>query len=155
MLAGVYCLAVFFDDAVANLVDDLIYIMKAGFRTIPGIGHGAVFAGIQFIQEELSFYGIEFFCCNALHIVQHILRHCINFIILIEVSGNELPCLLFADVDAVQPGHFLRKPVRCFADMVPIGAGAVYRPLESGLLRLMFQNPFGQRAPADIAQAYH
>jgi len=129
--------------------------MVSRFGAIPGIGHVPVSAGVELIEQELYFLVVVFIAGYPLHFGYHIGGHGIYYVELLQVGSDKLPGPLFADINTVQPGYFLRQVVGGFADVVAIGAGAVYLPVEPRIAGLLLQYSLGEGASANIAEAYH
>jgi len=167
-------LGVFGDDFVCGFIDHGIDFMIAGFGAIPGIGNVFVFAGVDFIHEQVDFFGIpegtegygrggarddaqtkSMLAGDAADVVDHVACEGVDLIKALKISGCELAGSLVADVEAVMASDFLRQAMRGFADVVAVGTGGVYFPVQACGPGFLPKDALGEGAAADIAQANH
>ena len=65
-------------------------------------------ARVQFVHQEFDFCRVEFFSGNAPDVVEHIVGQRIDDVEPFKIFGYEAPCPLVADIEAIEPCHFLR-----------------------------------------------
>ena len=129
--------------------------MIAGFGSIPGIGNVFIFAGVDFIHEEVDLFRIELPAGNAADVVDHVASQGVDLIKALKISGCELAGPLVADVEAVMASDFLRQAMGGFAGVVAVGAGGCDFPVQACGPGFLPEDAFGEGAAADIAQANH
>ena len=129
--------------------------MIAGFGSIPGIGNVFVFAGVDFIHEEVDLFRIELLAGDAADVVDYVACQGVDLIKALKISGCELAGPLVADVEAVMTSDFLRQAMGGFTDMVAVGAGGIYFPVQACGPGFLPEDALGEGAAADIAQTNH
>jgi len=146
---------IFRDDAFGGFVEHRIYFVIAGLGAIPGVGDVFVAAGVDFVHEQLDLRWIELAPGDATHVIDDVAGHGVNFIKVLKISGGKATGALVPDVDAVVARDFLGKGVGGFAVVVPVGAGAIDFPVETGCAGFFAKDTFGEGATANIPKANH
>ena len=129
--------------------------MIAGFGTGPRVGDILVAAGVDFVEEEVDFGGLELAAGDSAHVVDDVAGHGINLIKALKISGSKPAGALIADIDAMLAGDFQGQGVGGFTNVVAVGTGAFHDPIEACGTGFFLKDAFGEGAPADIAKANH
>lgn len=125
------------------------------FCAIPGVGHAAIAARFQFIQEEVDLGHVCPVAAYPPDLVIYIIGHSIYPVVLLKMLCRKLLCPLRRYINAIGHTYFLRILMRRLPDMIGFRAGRSHFPVQSMLLYLMPHQPFRYRRAADITQANH
>ena len=143
-------LSIFGDDFICGGIDHGVDFMIAGFGPIPGIGNVFIAAGMDFVHEQVDLFWIELLAGDAADVVDYVACQGVDLIKVLKISGCEFSGPLVADVEAVMASDFLRQVMGGFADMVPVGAGGCYFPVQACGPGFLLQDGLGEGAAADV-----
>jgi len=141
-----------------ELLTRCIEHLKYFFKTVVievGVRNAVIFTRMYVIEDEADFSAMFLRSSQAQYVAQVFGIHDEDVVKFIKIRCLKLSGALIRDIHPMQPRSGDGAVVGWAADMPGTGAGTVHCPVQTALSDFMFQNAFGQRTAADVAEANH